>query len=102
MSGDVFHPLIVPGLGDGRVVVQWDVLLALRLCDLFELFKWPITRITRLNLRQYIEAIYCASFKLFKSNVLCWRSIISEQMIREYRHYRTWGALQAEPVGIFK
>lgn len=51
MSSDIFPSLIIPGLGDGRVVVQWDVLLALRLCDLFELLKWPITRITRLDFR---------------------------------------------------
>lgn len=78
MSGDVFPPLIIPGLGDGGVVIQRDVLLALCLCDLFELLKWPITRITRLDFRQYIEAIYCAGFKSFKGYVLCWRSIISK------------------------
>ena len=51
MSRNIFLSLIIPGLGDGRVVVQWDVLLALRLCDLFELLKWPITCITRLDFR---------------------------------------------------
>lgn len=89
MSGDVFPPLFIPGLGNGGVVIQWDMLLALCLCDLFELLKWPITGIARLNFGQYIEAIYCAGFKPFEGNVLCWWSIISEQMIRKHMHYRT-------------
>ena len=51
MSSDIFPSLIIPGLGHGGVVVQWDVLHALRLCDLFEFLKWPITCITRLDFR---------------------------------------------------
>jgi hypothetical protein len=51
MSSNIFPSLIIPGLGDGSVVVQWDVLFALRLGDLSELLKRPITCITRLDFR---------------------------------------------------
>ena len=76
MSGDVFSPLTIPVLGDGRVVVQWNVLLALSVSYLLELLERPITRITRLDFGQNVEAIYCAGFKLLERDIFCWGSII--------------------------
>ena len=77
MSGDVFSPLTIPVLGDGSVVVQWNVLLALSVSYLLELLERPITRITRLNFRQNAETIYCAGFKLLECDIFCWGLIIS-------------------------
>jgi hypothetical protein len=89
MSRDVFLPLTIPVLGDGRVVVQWNVLVALQFCDLFEFFEWPITCITRFNFCQYVEAIYRTGFEFLEGNVFCWWLVVSvfaTRMIRKQLH----------------
>jgi hypothetical protein len=77
MSDDIFLPLTVPVLGDGRVVVQRNMFVALQLRDLFEFLEWSITRMTRFDFRQNVEPINRACFELLEGDVFCWWPIIS-------------------------
>lgn len=45
MTGIVLPSLAISILGSRRVMVQRDMLLALRMRDLFEFIEWPITRV---------------------------------------------------------